>query len=71
MKIVRNNDIVCLRHNNPDIVNKGMKVLDVSYSTGKVYCSWINEQGFTETGFFSSNSLRKVTLNRNKPIEKI
>ena len=71
MKIVKINDTVCLRNPNPDTVNKGMIVQDVSFSTGKVLCSWINDEGKLEKGLFNSSSLRKINLNRKKPIEKI
>lgn len=71
MKTLRVNDKVCLINHNPEIIGKIMTVTDVSYSTNKVVCSWVNDDRKIEKGFFNSNSLRKVSLNRHKPIEKI
>lgn len=71
MKIIKVNDTVCLRDPNPEVIHRSMLVRDVSDSTGKVFCSWISDEGKLETGLFSSGSLKKINLNRNKPIEKI
>lgn len=60
MKNLKINDIVCLKNSSQNFHNRFMKIKDLSYSTNKVICLWLNDFGKLETGVFSSTSLKKI-----------
>lgn len=69
MKILRKKDIVIIRNtkNKKEDIKK-MEVIDVSSSTDKVLCKWIDDDGVVRTSMFSVNSLMKYEIykERNK-----